>query len=376
MGKLFDRSTKTGFTLVELVIVIAILGVLAGVAIPVYSNYVAKAHRAADEQLIAAVNTAAAAAVLEARGTDMAKLKTGALTADTSVSPITVTDSTNEDVAKSFEKFFKGNETAELKWYAGLNFVNGVFIGATKGSLIRHTVINGKEVAYSENGILTYKNSNLAKMSSGKTLKLVDSLASSVGVDHTVAQSLVADEKFKNYLVKLGLSADNDSEVARGLVFYATDRLASASAADITAAMTGNFDTDLQAMYRVVSGGATPTFSDKAVAAAMMYALTAGYANTDAGKVDANAQAVYNGEVHDLPTLTSYMTPLYQSEGFRNYLKSSDATKDAEGLIGAFGMLNSNEAIIQEYVSNAEGDFNSKDARDLINELLKLVGDN
>ena len=157
MGKLFDRSTKTGFTLVELVIVIAILGVLAGVAIPVYSNYVAKAHRAADEQLIAAVNTAAAAAVLEARGTDMAKLGTGALTASTNnTSPtVTITDPQSAEVGTAFDKYFKGNEASPLKWYEGLNFVNGVFVGATDaGDVIRYTKINGKDVAYSENGVL------------------------------------------------------------------------------------------------------------------------------------------------------------------------------------------------------------------------------
>lgn len=41
------RNTKKGFTLVELVIVIAVIAILAGVLIPTFSNVVAKAQASA-----------------------------------------------------------------------------------------------------------------------------------------------------------------------------------------------------------------------------------------------------------------------------------------------------------------------------------------
>ena len=54
-----------GFTLVELIVVIAILGILAGIAIPVYSGYISKAQEASDYQTLDAVKTAAVFATVD-----------------------------------------------------------------------------------------------------------------------------------------------------------------------------------------------------------------------------------------------------------------------------------------------------------------------
>lgn len=59
-----NRKANGGFTLVELIVVIAILAILAGAAVPAYSGYVKKANKVADEQLLAALNTAFAAACM------------------------------------------------------------------------------------------------------------------------------------------------------------------------------------------------------------------------------------------------------------------------------------------------------------------------
>lgn len=51
-------GSKSGFTLVELIVVIAILGILAGIAVPAYSGYIKKANQASDYAQLDAIKTA------------------------------------------------------------------------------------------------------------------------------------------------------------------------------------------------------------------------------------------------------------------------------------------------------------------------------
>ena len=73
-------GSKAGFTLVELIVVIAILGILAGVAVPAYSGYINKAKDASDYSQLDAIKTAAVFAY-----TDEHKNDTNGVPAITSV---------------------------------------------------------------------------------------------------------------------------------------------------------------------------------------------------------------------------------------------------------------------------------------------------
>lgn len=124
------RNQK-GFTLIELVIVIVIIGILAAVAVPVYNNLFSEAETAAVEATDSSIQSALSIAIAEQDG-----------------SP-TVTELTN--------------------------FIRGTDVSANSGVL--ETTING--TTYTANTYETNDCSGTANNANTKTVKCVDELTES-----------------------------------------------------------------------------------------------------------------------------------------------------------------------------------------------------
>ena len=407
--RLFCKRKKSGFTLVELIVVIAILAILAGIAIPVYSGYIKKANKASDLQLLDAVNTAFAAACMEngfnAKDVTKANLTvenkkiTGVSGVEVPADKIFLTAKnegyspvllgahaqqlafSQDNFDASFAKYFGSNSDAELKYYESSDdfaFVNGVFVdakdsAAQSGKL--SVTIGDKTYTYTQAQIDAYHNSNYDNVQPSELTASVDSLATALGDNKTGLAALANMPNFKAKLVELGV-IDADTTITASMLSDAelAKKVSNASVLYV-ASVAGSMDPD-RVYNAFVEGnidelvegtGMDSTF----VSAALQYGLLTAFVNTEDGAFYKDDFMADSLNVHGLTDVNNLFKKYTNDKGtgtyydYKAYLESNAAADDIKGFLSALSIINENAGNF-----DLSSSYSSDDILDAVNQIL------
>ena len=343
---------KAGFTLVELIVVIAIMGILSGVGTAAYSGYVKRTNEGLDETLYQSILYAGEIGKYENPGVTgrVIVTKTGA-------SVQAVGTSGNADVVKEWMKNAFGADWANTVKYHTDKYANGTYgtIALPSQSVTLTTEQQTHLEKFTQSNLNEHEKELADTANNLSNLFNTGFLGSKTGeeaVNMLSGQMSEADfNQFKDYLKtktgKTNLDDLTNTEIANATVLYVASKAKDMNAADVLATFNSDGGNNIDGVFNKY--GTLPS-------AALMYGAMTGYANSKYASDDfKTAMKTSPKGITDVMNLLSQMT---KDEKVGEYMQSTDkgVAADMDGYLGAMRIISDYDAKFDVSNKNAFND--------------------
>ena len=348
---------KAGFTLVELIVVIAIMGILSGVGTAAYSGYVKRTNEGLDETLYRNVLYAGEIGKYENPGV------TGRVTVSKDSNATVTSDGGNEEIVKKWLSDAFGAD-----WATTVKYRTDKYAGNDNYNTIILPGVNVQLTAAQQEAVAKINGSNFA----GNTVEIANTInalskafsthaASGTNIPAAIKLALGDStyEAYKSYMAAKGYDIEaNTSADATAIgnltAMYVASKIGNVTSDTALTNMQQLFGSSNDMNTLVNTGG-----GDGFVGAALAYGMTTGLMNSSFVTDEQRAQlaAGANG-VTGFTTMQNYLTTVRNMDDENNesvmqkYLASEEGKKDLNACIAALGLVNDFNSKIDVKVDN------------------------
>lgn len=350
---------SAGFTLVELIVVIAIIGILAGVGTVGYGGYIKRTNEGLDETLYRNILYAGEIGKYQNPGV------TGRVTVTKDSNATVTSDSGNAAVVEKWLSDAFGND-----WATTMKYRTDKYAGNDKYNTIVLPGVNVPLTPVQQEAVAKINGSNFAD-NTVEIANTINSLSKALsthaaqGTNFTMLKQLFQDsntyDEYKKFMEekrynieKTPISEDDATAIGNLTAMYVAKKVGNVKSDAALQGMKDLFGTANNSKSLLAAGG-----GDGFVGSALAYGMTTGLMNssfvTDEQRAQLKAEA---GKVTGFQTMQNYLTTVRKMENsnkenlMQQYLNSAEGKKDLDACLAALGLINDFNGKIDIKVDN------------------------